>query len=139
MQSTSKAFQFLTNRRVLRTVGIYLATVLVILRLADRLSEMFGISDLVQPVLAVVLLAGLPLAIRLAWRASPVVGLSEGDAEAAPDSMERIPAIRNPIRTRWARRSGWGKSKFVASWPHIPSSSRRGSPFSPAGTLSIAR
>jgi TolB-like protein/Tfp pilus assembly protein PilF len=81
MISTGKAFQFLTNRRVLRTFGIYLATVLVILRLADRLSGMFGISDIVQQVLAVVLLAGLPLAIRLAWRASPVVGLTEGDAE----------------------------------------------------------
>lgn len=85
MLSTRKAFQFLTNRRVLRTFGIYVATMLVILRLADRLSGMFGVPDIVQQVLAVVLLAGLPLAIRLAWRASPVVGLAEGEAEAGSE------------------------------------------------------
>ena len=85
MLSTGKVFQILTNRRVLRTFGIYVATMLVILRLADRLSGMFGVPDLVQQVLAVVLLAGLPLAIRLAWRASPVVGLAEGEAETGSE------------------------------------------------------
>ena len=80
----------LTNRRVLRIVGIYLATSLVVLRLIEKLSEIFGLTALLQQIAAVVLIAGLPAVVSLVWRRQSIIAVEGEDLEPAVPTQSEV-------------------------------------------------
>jgi TolB-like protein len=59
----------LFNPYVMRTSAVYVAAMLVIMRLAERLGPMFGATEFFQQMLSIVLMLGFPVALFVAWRA----------------------------------------------------------------------
>jgi predicted MFS family arabinose efflux permease len=61
-------FKELTDRRVVHAAAAYLATSLVILRLAATLSEIFDLGELFEQILALALVVVFPFAMTWVWR-----------------------------------------------------------------------
>lgn len=81
----------LFNPYVMRTSAVYVAAMLVIMRLAERLGPMFGATEFFQQALSIVLILGFPIALLVAWRAWQSASADRAEAEKEEAAVANLP------------------------------------------------
>lgn len=81
----TRFFKQLMDRRVVHAAAAYLGTSLVLLRLAETIADLFGLTDLFEQTLALTLIVGFPISMIWMWR--------HGAARAAKRGAERASVV----------------------------------------------